>query len=227
MEGNHLRLVTVDFDGTLFQGDSFNLMFKLGRKKFGISEWVTVIIGSIESAILGIFKGKNALRKHFFKTFAKTFKGKTQQELETFFDHLIELGDDDINQSLINQIKEHQAQGNHVMILSGALRPFLEALTERLELEVTIIGTNLIYGLDGKCTGETGAFINGDAKVAAVNNWLEELGKNAIETEIWAYADSESDIPLLRFSDHAIIVNPNEKMRVIAEGNNWPVFGEQ
>lgn len=221
-----MQLVTVDFDGTLFQGDSFKLMFQAGKKEFGIREWTTVTIGSLQALLLGALKGKNALRIQFFKSFAKTFKGKTETELASFFEHLIEAGQADINQELVALIQKEQAKGNQVMILSGALTPFLHALTDKLELEVSIVGTDLAFDPSGKCTGGIGTVVNGEEKVQAVKSWLQQSGKNPVEIKIWAYADSESDVPLLHYADKPIIVNPKEKMRKIAEKNSWPIFGE-
>ncbi len=219
-----MQLITVDFDGTLFQGDSFKLMFQAGKKEFRIREWTTVTIGSLHAILLGIFKGKNALRIQFFKSFAKTFKGKTETELTSFFEHLIEAGQAEINQELVALIQKELEKGNQVMILSGALTPFLHALTDKLELGVSIVGTELVFDSFGKCTGETDNVMNGEEKVQAVKNWLQQSGKNPVE--IWAYADSESDIPLLHFADNPIIVNPKAKMRKVAEENSWPIFGE-
>ena len=221
-----VQLVTVDFDGTLFEGDSFKIMFQAGKKEFGIREWSTVLFGTFQAIVLGIFKGKNALRMHFFKSFAKTFKGKTTEELLTFFNSLVEAGENDINEPLVKKIHEHQSKGNHIIILSGALKPFLEALTERLNLAVTIIGTELHYDRNGKCTGDIGVVINGEEKVQAVKNWLKKSGKDKEEMKIWAYADSESDVPLLHFADKPIIVNPKDNMRKIAEVNSWPIFSQ-
>lgn len=221
-----LQLVTVDFDGTLFQGDSFKLMFQAGRKEFGIREWTTVLIGTAQALFLGITRGKHALRIHFFQAFAKTFKGKTEEELASFFDELIAAGRNQINEPLVHKIKEHQDSGKQVIILSGALKPFLDALIEKLGLTVTTIGTELLFDQDGRCTGATGPVINGEEKVRAVANWLEKLQLDPEETEIWAYADSESDIPLLHFVDKPIIVNPKDGMREVAKAKQWPIFGE-
>lgn len=222
-----MKLITVDFDGTLFQGDSFSLMFQAGKKTFGVREWTSVFTGTIQALFLGATKGKHALRIHFFKAFAKTFKGKTQDELANFFHHLVEAGKHQINQNLVSQIRDHQARGNEVIILSGALKPFLNALIAKLDLNVTTIGTELLFDEHGKCTGATGAVINGEQKVKAVNQWLEQENQDPEKLEIWAYADSESDIPLLHFVDKPIIVNPKDKMREVAEVNHWPIFGER
>lgn len=221
-----MKLITVDFDGTLFEGDSFQLMFKAVTKEFGLREWTTILAGTAQSIFLGVTKGKHALRNHFFKAVAKTFRGKTEAELASFFERLIEEGKDQINQALVEKIKEHQLEGNDVIILSGALKPFLEALTAELELSVKIIGTELVHDENGTCTGETGILINGEEKVKAVKKWLESRYSDRELIEIWAYADSESDIPLLDFVDKPIIVNPKEKMREVAEAKQWPIFGE-
>lgn len=221
-----MRLITVDFDGTLFEGDSFKLMFQAGKKEFGLQSWTTIFLGTLQALFLGVTKGKHALRIHFFKAFAKTFKGKSEDELASFFDYLIQGGKGQINQSLVNKIKEHQKNGDEVIILSGALKPFLDALIEELGLTVTTIGTELLYDEKGKCTGATGPVVNGEGKVQAITNWLKVRELDPEQLEIWAYADSESDIPLLYFVDKPIIVNPKNKMREVAEVNHWPIFGE-
>lgn len=221
-----LQLVTVDFDGTLFQGDSFKLMFQAGTKKFSIRGWSTVLSGSISALYLRATNGKDAFRSKFFKSFAETFKGKTKEELNNFFQLLIEMGKDQINQQLVDQILYHQKSGHQVIILSGALQPFLDALTRRLRLDVITIGTELKYDENGICTGETSHLLNGDLKVKAVTDWLKNEQIHLDEVEMWAYADSESDIPLLRFVQHPILVNPkNDAIREIAKENHWPLFG--
>lgn len=221
-----MKLITVDFDGTLFKGDSFSLMFRAGSKDFGIREWAVISSGSILALFLGLMKGKDALRLQFFKSFARTFKGKSEAELATFFWHLVEGSANKINQPLVEKIREHQEAGNQVIILSGALKPFLDALNRKLDLQVTAIGTQLVIDDSGVCTGGTGPFVNGEEKVKALTEWLKEKNLNGVKTEIWAYADSKSDIPLLKFVDKPIIVNPKPKMRDVAKINRWPIFEE-
>lgn len=214
----------MDFDGTLFQGDSFNLMFRTAKKEFGIKEWMVIILGSLQAIGIGLFKGKEGLRVHFFKTFARTFKGKNKEIINEFFEKLIEAGKDNINQNLVKIMRENQKQGNQVMILSGALTPFLKALTRELKLSVNIIGTDLLFDSHEICTGKTAVYIGGDEKVRSVKYWLNDKGLDLSQTKIWAYADSKSDIPLLYFADKAIIVNPKDEMRKIAKLNRWEIF---
>ncbi|HLR67784.1 MAG TPA: HAD family hydrolase, partial [Virgibacillus sp.] len=103
-----MAVVTVDFDGTLYKGNSFNAMFKLAKKEFTVKEWLVVFAGLIKASVLGLFKGKNEFRKQFFMAFAKSFKGKTEKEMNDFFQKLVNIGKVDINEELVSKIREHQ-----------------------------------------------------------------------------------------------------------------------
>ncbi|MDG5789839.1 HAD family hydrolase [Evansella sp. AB-P1] len=219
-----MAIVTVDFDGTLYQGNSFKVMFLAAKKEFTIKEWTIVFVGLIKAGITRIVKGKNAFRLQFFKSFAKSFKGKTEEELESFFKAIVDNGRDEIHHGLVQKINGHKRQGHTVILLSGALEPFLKAFIKEVNLDVHIISTELFVDGNGVCTGEVGTIINGEEKVKRVQQWIQSQSDGERKLEIWAYADSESDIPLLQFVEHPVVVNPNEDMKIIAEENKWPIF---
>ena len=223
-----MAVVTVDFDGTLYKGNSFNAMFKLAKKEFTVKEWLVVFAGLIKASVLGLFKGKNEFRKQFFMAFAKSFKGKTEKEMNDFFQKLVNIGKVDINEELVSKIREHQQKGHEVIILSGALRPFLHAFIQEVNLDVPVISSQILYDENGVCTGEVSEFVNGEEKVKKIKDWLSETAKDEKESQvkkdIWAYADSESDLPLFQFATYPIVVNPDKKMQLVAEKNGWPVF---
>ena len=223
-----MAVVTVDFDGTLYKGNSFNAMFKLAKKEFTVKEWVVVFTGLMKAAVLGLFKGKNEFRKQFFMAFAKSFKGKTKEEMNSFFDKLVDIGKVDINKELVSKIREHQQNGHEVIILSGALQPFLHAFIKEVELDVPVISSQILYDENGVCTGKVTEFVNGEEKVKKVKDWLSKTAKGENDSrkkrDIWAYADSESDLPLFQYATYPIVVNPDKEMKLVAEKNDWPVF---
>lgn len=222
-----MAVVTVDFDGTLYRGNSFKIMFQVARKEFTWKEWLNVGQGLVKSIAVRISMGKQAFRHSFFKSFVKSFKGKTQIELEEFFENLVHEGMDEVHHDLIREIRQHQANGDQIVLLSGALQPFLYAFKKVLKLDVEVISTELSFGEDGRCTGEIGTIVNGEEKVRRIVDWLSQNASSisADSTDnIWAYADSESDLPLLEFVSHPIVVNPDENMKQIADKNKWPVF---
>jgi HAD superfamily hydrolase (TIGR01490 family) len=220
-----LAIVTVDFDGTLYKGNSFKAMIEIGKREFTYKQWAVVAAGLVKASAFGLTKGKNSFKHEFFKSFAKTFKGKTSTELNSFFQQLVEYGKTEVHQELVLKIREHQENGDTVILLSGALQPFLKALTKDLQLDVHILSTELLYNDQDRCTGEIGTIVNGTVKVEKLKEWLvkQQLEENSLK-EIWAYADSESDLPLLQFVHYPIIVNPKEDMVKIAEQNKWPIF---
>src|SRR5699024_5677258 len=126
----------------------------------------------------------------------RAFKGKTTEELDRFFHKLVDIGRNEVHDGLIHKISEHQQNGDTVVILSGALMPFLRAFTKEMGLDVHIISTELQFDGDGVCTGNIGPVVNGKEKVARVKNWLDEHGHVPDKEDVWAYADSDSDIPL-------------------------------
>lgn len=220
-----MAIVTVDFDGTLYQGNSFKVMFQVGKKQFTLKQWGTVFGGMVKAAAIGLVRGKNAFRHQFFKAFAMTFRGKTTSELDVYFQELVNVGKADVHENLVLQIQEHQKNGDTVILLSGALHPFLKAFTKELQLDVHIISTELLFDQKNLCTGEIGQIINGDEKVNKLQEWLDEKSiMDQSSTEIWAYADSESDIPLLHFVTHPVVVNPKDDMKKIAKQNKWTIF---
>lgn len=223
-----MAVVTVDFDGTLFKGSSFKVMFRVAQKEFTRKQWIVVSGGLAKAAVMGLMKGKNAFRMQFFRAFAKGFKGKSKQDLNGFFQRLVNIGKREVNQDLVKKIREHQQNGDAVIVLSGALTPFLETFIKEVDLDVHIISTQLLFNEKDICT-DVGTVINGQEKVKKVQAWIADAKRNGeissdAANEIWAYADSKSDIPLFEFADHPIVVNPNETMKEIAVKNNWPVL---
>ncbi|MBE4907687.1 haloacid dehalogenase-like hydrolase [Bacillus luteolus] len=220
-----MAIVTVDFDGTLYQGNSFKVMFQVGKKQFTMKQWSILFSGLVKAGAVGLANGKNAFRHQFFKAFAKTFQGKTTSELDVFFQELVDVGKAEVHQSLVLQIQKHQQNGDTVILLSGALQPFLRAFAKELQLDVHIISTELLFDQRNLCTGEIGQIINGDEKVNKLQEWLEARSMmDQPSQEIWAYADSESDIPLLNFVTNPVVVNPKDDMKKIAQQNKWTIF---
>src|SRR5699024_354550 len=117
----NMAVVTVDFDGTLFKGDSFKVMFQTAKQDFTWKAWGVVRLGLVKAAGTGLVRGKKALTHGFFKAFARSFKGKTKAELDRSSRKLVDMGTAEVNDGLVNYIREHQQKGDTVIVLSGAL----------------------------------------------------------------------------------------------------------
>ncbi|SEQ12655.1 HAD family hydrolase [Piscibacillus halophilus] len=221
-----MRVVTVDFDGTLYQGNSFKVMFDVAKKQYKAKQWIVVGFGTAKAIGKLITSGKESAKHMFFRSFVKSFKGKSKAELEEFFNDLAYGDLERVNRPLVDKVKKHIENGDKVVILSGALNPFLTAFREAVGLEeADIIGSELFYDGNKISNGKMGDIVNGEKKAEKVQEWLKNRGLTVEDVTLWAYADSESDGPLLDMVDHPVVVNPDEDMEKLAEQKGWPVFG--
>jgi len=217
-----MSIVTVDFDGTLYQHNSVMTMIKAGRKAFTLKQWVFIVMNFLRGSVNRTRGHKMDYRVILLKSFFHQMKGKNIDEMHTFFESITNTGHQSINYDLVSRITKHLENGDHVIILSGALQPFLEEFIRQLDLQADVIGTSLLYDERKICTGEIGRIIHGIDKVDRLKLWIKE--NNASGESIWAYADSESDIPLLEFADKAVVVRPSNTMKEIAESKGWEIF---
>jgi len=77
--------------------------------------------------------------------------------------------------------------------------------------------------IGGRYTGKvagTPSFAEG--KVTRLEEWLPTI-KLELEDSFF-YSDSHNDLPLLNLVDHPIAVNPDEKLRVIANERGWEIL---
>ncbi len=217
-----MSIVTVDFDGTLYQHNSVLTMLKAGRKAFTLKQWVLIVMNFLNGSVNRTRVNKVDYRVVLLKSFFYQMKGKNMDEMHTFFESIANTGRQSINYDLVSRITKHLENGDRVIILSGALQPFLEEFIRQLDMRADAIGTSLLYDERGICTGEIGRINHGVDKVNRLKLWIKE--NDASGESIWAYADSESDIPLLEFADKAVVVQPSNAMKKIAESKGWEIF---
>ncbi|WP_374571398.1 HAD family hydrolase [Acinetobacter sp.] len=115
-------------------------------------------------------------------------------------------------------IQRHQ-QAGHALVGITATSDFITAPIFR-EFGITeIIATNAEVA-DGKYTGKV---INipcyQKGKLARLDQWLQ--GRAVAES--WAYSDSINDRFLLEHADHAVAVNPDERLEALAKQQGWEI----
>ena len=89
-------------------------------------------------------------------------------------------------------------------------------------------GIKELYGTlleleNGRYTGKiSGTYCAGEGKCTVLKQIC--AGKNISPTDVAAYGDSVNDAPLLKAVGHPFAVSPSEKLRQIAEQNNWTIL---
>ncbi len=113
------------------------------------------------------------------------------------------------------------AAGRDRFVVSATSQEIVTMLAERIGIEGGLGTRSQI--VDGRYTGDLdGPFCYGEGKVEAIELLAAERGYDLDES--YAFSDSMSDMPMLERVGHPVVVNPDSKMRDIAEKRGWPII---
>ncbi len=125
-------------------------------------------------------------------------------------------------QALI-KLKEHQRQGDALLLISASIEELVRPIGEILGFEKdNIIGIKTEK--NSHCyTGEVIEPISfAEGKCEHFKLWQQQQ-KTMYETSVF-YSDSINDAPLLAFADKAYCVNPDPKLFTLAQQRGWKVL---
>lgn len=118
-------------------------------------------------------------------------------------------------------IAHHRNRGDALAIITATNRFITEPIAELLDID-TLIATDPEI-VDGAYTGEiagTPSFQTG--KIARAQDWVAEQPQ-AFE-RVTFYSDSHNDLPLLRWADSPVAVDPDQRLAAAARAEGWPII---
>jgi len=120
--------------------------------------------------------------------------------------------------NVLDRLREHQASGDRVVLVSGSFEPPLRPLADAL-------GVDALYCTEleidhGVYTGTISAAMIGDDKQRVVESYLSQLGA---DVPSWGYGDHSSDLPLLERVATPIVVGSDPTMLELAGARGWTV----
>ena len=210
------RLVIFDIDGTLLPGTSCErLFFKyLVKKKFlGFGNFLKFAMRGLTLATKGMAYIISA-NKGYLSGFEMEFIEKIGA---AFFNSEVEKR---IPRKAIIAVTEHKMRGHKVILLSGMPEFLLKNFSELLK--VPEFYGSVMEIKNGKYTGKTiGVFPIVKGKPEIVEMILKK--HNVEWNQVTAYADHFHDRFLLQKVGEPVAVNPDEKLKALAETNNWRI----
>jgi HAD superfamily hydrolase (TIGR01490 family) len=118
-------------------------------------------------------------------------------------------------------IRRHRDEGHTLMIITATNRFLTAPIAKILEIDNLIATETELQ--DGRFTGRSFDVPSyREGKVMRLRAWLQQ--QEASLCESWFYSDSHNDIPLLEFCDHAVAVDPDDRLRAHAGEHNWPII---
>ena len=127
-----------------------------------------------------------------------------------------------ITAKALQQVAEHRKNGDYLIMITATLEEIASPIAEFFGMDHLIGGRGQIDAL-GNYTGEIELEpCMGRGKLVHLEEWLVKTGNNPVEYTF--YSDSHNDLPLLEQVDVAIAVDPDAKLRQIAQDNNWQII---
>ncbi len=151
------------------------------------------------------------LKKRFLSAI---LSGLTDEDLHawthSFVDTLVARG---LRPGALERLRQHQLAGDRTILLSASPDIFVREIADRLgfsECECTIAERDQAGRLTGNLAG-------GNCYGPEKQRRMERLlGNGRAGVHVVAYGDHRSDLPLLRWADEGILVNPSQALGRVA-----------
>jgi len=124
-----------------------------------------------------------------------------------------------LNESIIVEVNKARLNGYHTVLLSGSYEYLLNSIGKYLEFD-SVIGTRIYFKEDKFDLSRELEVASGESKLRRINEKFESINWN----ESLAYADSYSDIHILKAVGQPVAVNPDTKLKVIADEMKWRII---
>ncbi|MHC1786631.1 MAG: HAD family hydrolase [Christensenellales bacterium] len=204
------KLAIFDFDGTLIHGDSIARYVLYAVRRGWLSPF------RLPCQLLNVRRTlTRKISDEQGKTNALAFLGgmdKKQQEtfnLSFCRDHLSPL----LYSKGIARMREHQARGDRVLLLSASPDCYMNAWLGLLPIDEVLASPT-----DDK--GRVSRTVRFHEKVKRMREWEAAQTVPVDWQESWAYGDSATDLPVMRLCGHPVLVNPKPAM--LEEGAGLP-----
>jgi HAD superfamily hydrolase (TIGR01490 family) len=159
--------------------------------------------------------------RKFRESALRITRGWDQARISTIVrDTLTEVIDPIVYDEALDLIREHQAAGRRVYIISASPEEIVAPLALYLGVDEAI-ASRAKLDEDGRYTGEVEFYSYGPFKADAI---VEAARLHDIDlSESYAYSDSATDLPMLEIVGHPVVVNPDRELARVARARGWEV----
>ncbi len=118
-------------------------------------------------------------------------------------------------------IDKHRNKGDTLLVITATNRFVTEPIVKLYGIDNLLATTPEM--INGKYTGRfNGIPCFREGKVKLLEEWLAHSA-NTMQGS-WFYSDSHNDLPLLKWVDNPVAVDPDQKLAQFAKEASWPVI---
>ena len=211
-------LAVFDMEGTIISSNVVESYVWTRFADLEPDEWPGELL-SVFARIPGYLQTDRRDRGDFLRTFFRRYEGASVEGIDRLIrSHVTEFMFQKASPTAIRRVREHRAAGHRTIMITAAAEPFVRPMGPLFDM---LIGAEL-EERDGRYTGFMSAPpLVGEARAA----WLKRYATdNDIDLRhSYAYADSYSDLPLLRAVGNPVAVAPDSALYRHARRRRWPI----
>ncbi|MGM8364070.1 HAD family hydrolase [Virgibacillus sp. W0181] len=221
-----MRVAIFDFDGTLYKKETFKiLMDHLKHHPVYHARYKHFYRAMVPMYICYKLKlyPESKMKARSMQLYISALQHLSETELDTYFAELASKMVDNFNDDVIKRLKQHNYDGVHVMLVSGAYTQLLQAVKDQMGFHFdTIIGTKIPLK-DGEVDQKAPIYhVQGERKKEKVR---ETLNNKSIDWEdSFAYGDSLSDLSVLELVGNPVAVQAEPKLLSVAKEKGWEII---
>ncbi|HEX3708064.1 MAG TPA: HAD-IB family hydrolase, partial [Mycobacteriales bacterium] len=217
-EGSNVVAV-FDMDGTLLSSNVIEAYLGLRLRELGMPAKAREV-GEVARALPRWLATERRDRSAFLRMVYRRYEGASLAELDRIVDEQVRASMlTRLAPSAVRAIREHRAAGHHLVLVTGAITPLTRPIAPLFD---EIVAAELAIDSAGRCTGllQQPPLV-GESRAAWLHHRAAVAGWDLSVS--YAYADSASDLPLLRAVGHPIVIDPDVVLSRVARKERWPV----
>ncbi|MEO8477846.1 MAG: HAD-IB family phosphatase, partial [Actinomycetota bacterium] len=207
-----------DMEGTIITSNVVESYVWTRMADLEPDDWPKELL-SVFGKIPGYLQIDRRDRGDFLRIFFRRYEGSSVEGIDRLVRaHVGEFMLQKASAAAIRRVRAHRAAGHRTILITAAAEPFIRPLSPLFDV---VIGAELEHR-DGRYTGFMSAPpLVGEARAA----WLKRyaLLEGVDLKHSYAYADSYSDLPLLRAVGTPVAVSPDSALYRHARRRRWPV----
>jgi fatty acyl-CoA reductase len=211
-------LAVFDMEGTLLDSNVVESYLWLRLAELPRDHW-PFEVSAVARKLPRYLGAERRDRGEFLRSFYRRYEGASVQGVRRLMDEdVAELVLQRLSPAAVRRIREHRAAGHRTVLITGALDCFARPLAPLFdEIVATVLATE-----DGQFTGHLSQPpLVGEARAAWLRAYAAKRGADLKRS--YAYADSHSDLPLLRAVGNPVAVNPDVALFRVARDHRWPI----
>ncbi|HET9722434.1 MAG TPA: HAD-IB family hydrolase [Actinomycetota bacterium] len=217
-EREQLILALFDMEGTILPS---NVVESYVWSRMADEPWDRwpVELASVFSRIPSYLLADRRDRGEFLRTFFRRFENASVEGVDRLIDEVVsEFMLQKVSAAAVRRVREHRQAGHRTIMITAAAEPFIRPLAPLFDV---VIGAKL-EERDGLYTGYLAEPpLVGEARGAWLRRYAEQEGADLKNS--YAYADSHSDLALLRAVGNPVVVSPDAALLRVAKRRRWPI----